>query len=242
MSEIFAIDFGTTHTHCSAGQTDSPNMESASIEPGRNGTSTVLLFKNGKYCIYGNMALEEYANIVDQNDAQYDLYVNFKPDIEHNPDAAEKAKCFLEKTADTLKMGKDTQIIVGVPAGSDEGYRTTLKTLMKDRFGDVETISEPLGALCHFLTKNTLSTSDVLYDVLVIDFGGGTCDFAYSRNGKTIDIKLKEGFHFGGRLFDDLFFQWWEAKNPEKAAECPEDIKNLLLMLTLREAKERFST
>ena len=42
---------------------------------------------------------------------------------------------------------------------------------------------------------------------LVVDFGGGTCDFAFMYRGM---VRNSWGdMELGGRLFDDLFFQWF---------------------------------
>jgi hypothetical protein len=247
MKGVVGIDFGTTHTHVSVGSTDSDKVETVTLETNHKGTISALLFIKGKMArkdmLWGNMAIEQYLNHDDDDDDEYDLRVNFKPDIENNESAARYARLFLENaTEKVISQKKEKKILVGVPAGCTEGYKNKLKKLMKDSFGDVEPVSEPLGALVHFQERKQLNDDDILDDILVIDFGGGTCDFAYTYGGKLINVDLSDGFYYGGRLFDDLFFQWWEDANPEAAAECPENDKSFIFAKQCREVKEHFST
>ena len=65
---------------------------------------------------------------------------------------------------------------------------------------------EPLGALAFHLAHGDLTLEEARKGIVVIDFGGGTLDVA------VVDAKgLREPWgdtSLGGRLFDDLFYQW----------------------------------
>jgi hypothetical protein len=173
----------------------------------------------------------------------YTLRLNFKPDIENDPQSQRDAKFFLEEsTKNILPQKKDKKILVGVPAGPSKSFQIVLKSLMQDAFGEVETVPEPLGALVCFQERKKLGNDDIISDVLIIDFGGGTCDFAYTYEGSFFNVRLEEGFYYGGRLFDDLFFQWWKEANPKEAEECRKNSdEDYIFLIKSREAKEKFS-
>ncbi|MDR0827621.1 MAG: Hsp70 family protein, partial [Desulfovibrio sp.] len=109
-------------------------------------------------------------------------------------------------------------------------------------FGNVETLPEPEGALYSDLGMNQkkITRAAARAGYLVIDFGGGTCDFALMQNGR---IAASWGdMNFGGRLFDDLFYQWFAEQNKAEA-ERGERIDGGFYTMTklCREVKEEFS-
>jgi hypothetical protein len=74
----------------------------------------------------------------------------------------------------------------------------------------------------------------------LVDFGGGTCDFALVVRGEI--LHSWGDIHLGGRLFDDLFYQWFIEQNPEAiAAMRRERAKFFVLAVRCREVKEKFS-
>lgn len=85
-----------------------------------------------------------------------------------------------------------------------------------------------------------LAASDALQGRLVVDFGGGTCDFAYLRRGR---VQHSWGeMRLGGRLFDDLFFQWLIDDNPGVLDRLREDgAEYFIHSFICCEAKESFS-
>ena len=73
-------------------------------------------------------------------------------------------------------------------------------------------VDEPKGALLHHLWHKDFSPEEARRGILVIDFGGGTCDFAFLQS---LQVSHSWGdMELGGRLFDDLFFQWLLEQNP----------------------------
>ena len=73
-------------------------------------------------------------------------------------------------------------------------------------------MDEPKGALLHHLWHKDFSPEEARRGILVIDFGGGTCDFAFLQS---LQVSHSWGdMELGGRLFDDLFFQWFLEQNP----------------------------
>jgi molecular chaperone DnaK (HSP70) len=232
-TEVIGIDFGTTHTHVSIGSAISKESRSFG-----KGWPSAVLYWNGDYSGCGDEALEEFVDYA--HDGHYDLRVNFKPEIEHDKEAGETAALFLREITHDIPDKTSMKTLVGVPAGASEGFKDALKKLMSADFGDVETISEPLGALVNFQESGRLPNRELIDDLLVIDFGGGTCDFAYTRGGKVHSVPLEKGNYYGGRLFDDMFFQWWEESNPSEAQQCPESDKAIIFQKNPETPKKHF--
>ena len=76
-------------------------------------------------------------------------------------------------------------MIFGVPAEADQAFRNTLAEIArKAGYGSIETREEPLGAMFYHVSHKGIAPSDAMRGLLVIDFGGGTCDFAFIYRGK----------------------------------------------------------
>ena len=101
-------------------------------------------------------------------------------------------------------------------------------------------MAEPEGALWFHLNRKDIGLDQASDGALVIDFGGGTCDFAYMCRSK---VQHAWGdMQFGGRLFDDLFFRWFLDKNPDVLARlCANNDEYFVHWYLCREAKEHFS-
>ena len=102
---------------------------------------------------------------------------------------------------------------MGVPSEAQAEFRTKLSHITKTAgYGDVRLMDEPKGALLHHLWHKDFSPEEARRGILVIDFGGGTCDFAFLQS---LQVSHSWGdMELGGRLFDDLFFQWFQEQNP----------------------------
>ena len=129
-------------------------------------------------------------------------------------------------------------VVVGVPAEvGPEQRRTTAETRRGSRLRRVTCIEEPLGALAYHLAHNDITAAEARRGVVVVDFGGGTLDVALlDQHG------LREPWGdptLGGRLFDDLFFQWLLDQNPGKKIDAGDVM--FVWQLTCRELKEEFS-
>ena len=93
------------------------------------------------------------------------------------------------------------------------------------------------GALAFHLNNGDVSPAEARAGVVVVDFGGGTLDAALvSAEG------LREPWGdpaLGGRLFDDLFFQWLCDQNAP--LEIDERKALVVWQRECRELKEAFS-
>jgi len=246
-ANTIAVDFGTTNSYFCKCPTDQLSPVGVDFGSGRDGIPTAILYRQDKSPLIGNWALHEYGEATPKERAQYQLRTQFKPDIAAGGDAASHAEDFLrtvlseaEKQHIALAL-ESSQVIFGVPSESGFEFKQALAGIARATgFGDIRTVDEPKGALLYHLWHKDFSPSEAQQGVLVIDFGGGTCDFALMRNLEVLhswgDMEL------GGRLFDDLFYQWFVAQNPHAtdAIEQAGDFYYVYAYLC-REAKEFFS-
>ncbi len=107
-------------------------------------------------------------------------------------------------------------------------------------FGEVRTVDEPKGAIYFRLQRKDVTPTEALKGALVVYFGGGTCDFALLVRGEV--VHSWGDMHLGGRLFDDLFYQWFIEQNlGAMAAMSRERAEFFVLAVRCWEAKEKFS-
>ncbi|MHC4299955.1 MAG: Hsp70 family protein [Planctomycetota bacterium] len=195
----------------------------------------------------GNPALHEYGESSSEQRRQYRLCTQFKPDVTTSEEAAKNAEDFLHTVVEQSQRQHIVidptrhQVIVGVPSEAEEGFRTKVAEIARAAgYGDVKLIDEPKGALLSHLWRKDFSPDEALRGVLIVDFGGGTCDFAFLRSLEEIlswgDMEL------GGRLFDDLFFQWFLDANDGALKEIERAGDTYYVHSYLcREVKEFFS-
>lgn len=245
--EVLAIDFGTANTYVSRCGLDNTKASGIDLDGGRDGMSTALLYRKGKSTLIGEKALEEFGEATPEERQDYTLFIQFKPDIAHSPKARQAAQDFLTQiiaTAEKANVFLDPtqkQVLFGIPSESSEDFIHTLKSVAKQAgFGDVETRDEPEGALFFHISHGEIPAQKALSGGLVVDFGGGTCDFAFMHRGK---VQHSWGdFELGGRLFDDLFFQWFLEQCPHAAKQMEEKGDAFFVhAYRCREVKEYFS-
>jgi hypothetical protein len=216
---ILAIDFGTTNTYfckCSADQVSPIGVD---FGTGRDGLPTAILYRGDREPLVGEPALHEYGEAAPQERAGYRLCTQFKPDIVASEEAAQAATDFLRSVvlqAQRQHIALDPaqyDVIFGVPSEAQTEFRTKLSQIAKAAgYGDVRLMDEPKGAILHHLWHKDFSPEEARRGILVIDFGGGTCDFAFLQS---LQVSHSWGdMELGGRLFDDLFFQWFLEQNP----------------------------
>ena len=260
-NRVIAIDFGTCNTYLSQSVNGGP-AEEFNIAVGGDsvhGMKSVIMYRTkgdraGNH-EFGQEAMRVYGGSspkkIEMNGLEFAS--NFKPDIEISEKARQDAVCFLsnlleEANKQNLNINpSEIDVFFGVPSEASDGYRARLLEIAKKSgWGDVRLLDEPFGALCYYQDESSQDVvKEMLNDsVLVVDFGGGTCDFVILENG---DIKYSWGdMYLGGRLFDDLFYQW--------VIDCSQDsapVTEELLMKTnkdfywrcvkCRELKENFS-
>ncbi len=246
-SSVLSVDFGTTKTYFSKCPADDPSPVSIDFGDGRDGVPSAILYREGKDPLVGQTALDEYGEASEAERKTMNLTVNFKPDLARSPEAKKAAEDFLSCVlADARKQNLDMepsarQVLFGVPSEAEEEYRTALKdTARRGGFGTPTLVDEPKGALLFHLQQRDISVDRAHEGVLVADFGGGTCDFAFLEGGEV--LHSWGNMLLGGRLFDDLFFQWLLDQNPglEERLRKRGDAYFVLSHLC-REGKEFFS-
>ena len=142
-------------------------------------------------------------------------------------------------------------IAAGCPVSwTRTGAAETLRSLLKQAgFPPIFTISEPVGAAFHFL-GGQLRAQDFHRDIVVFDWGAGTFDMTVLRAGRMdFEGSMTWGSTlYGGRLFDDLFYQWLIEMVQKRGRQSELDKLNgrpteraILLGLTCRKIKEGFS-
>jgi hypothetical protein len=246
-ANTIAVDFGTTNSYFCKCPTDQLSPVGVDFGSGRDGLPTAILYREGKSPLIGHWALHEYGEATPKERSTYQLRTQFKPDIGAGGNAARHAEDFLravlvEAEKQHIALTPDTcRVIFGVPSESGPEFKQALTGIAEATgFGRIRTVDEPKGALLYHLWHKDFSPSEAQQGVLVIDFGGGTCDFALMRNLEVLhswgDMEL------GGRLFDDLFYQWFVSQNPE-AAQAIEQAGDFYYVYAYlcRETKEFFS-
>ena len=244
---ILAIDFGTTNSYYCKCPADQLSPVGVDFGSGRDGIPTAILYRQDKEPLVGNPALHEYGEASNEERKNYRLCTQFKPDIATSEEAAKNAEDFLRTVvvqAQRQHISLDPSshdVIVGVPSEAAEGFRTKLQEIaMAAGYGDVRLVDEPKGALlCHLWHKD-FSPDEARKGILIVDFGGGTCDFAFLRSLQ--ECHSWGDMELGGRLFDDLFFQWFLEQNPSALAEIERAGDTYYVDSFLcREVKEFFS-
>jgi len=245
--DVLAIDFGTANSYyckCPGGQLSPQGVD---FGDGRDGLATAILYRKGKEPLIGHLASEEYGEATQAERRDYILRTHFKPDIASGEQARTCASDFLAAVLDQARRQKidldpaGKQVIFGVPSEAGDQYRKALTDIARAAgYGEVTTADEPKGALLYHVFHKDMPAKDALKGLLVVDFGGGTCDFAFLRRGS---VRHSWGdMHLGGRLFDDLFFQWFIEANPAAADMIAQEGSEYFVHSFLcRETKEFFS-
>jgi molecular chaperone DnaK len=244
---VLAIDFGTTNTYYCKCPADQISPIGIDFGTGRDGLPTAILYRGEREPLVGEPALHEYGEALPQERAGYRLRTQFKPDIVESAEAAQAATDFLRCVilqAQRQHIALDPSqydVIFGVPSEAQAEFRKKLSQIAAAAgYGNVRLMDEPKGALLHHLWHKDFSPEEARRGILVIDFGGGTCDFAFLQS---LQVSHSWGdMELGGRLFDDLFFQWFLEQNPgalkdmEKAGDT-----YYIHSYVCREVKEFFS-
>ncbi|NCC57147.1 MAG: hypothetical protein EOM17_05915 [Synergistales bacterium] len=244
---VLSVDFGTTKSYFSKCPANDPSPVSIDFGDGRDGIPSAILYREGKMPLIGQTALDEYGDAAPGERNEMRLVTNFKADLPSSERARSAAADFLEgvlSMARSLHLDLEPgsrMVLFGVPCESDSFFRSAVReAARKGGFGTPELVEEPKGALLYHLKQGDIPVAKALEGVLVVDFGGGTCDFAFLQGGRAVhawgDMSL------GGRLFDDLFFQWFLDSNPGLEEELEaKGSAYFVHSLLCREVKEFFS-
>jgi len=249
------VDFGTSNSYCCLTAKGYLSANPVFINGKASISSSLLREKledgTEKIRAFGDKAEEEWGLASKKEKGNMSLRTMFKPDISHSEQARTDAGCFLTQMAEYLKEqvvlpgGKSPHqlnVLIGSPANVYPDHEKILVRIAEESgFGDIKIVKEPVGALIHHVAaKHDVSTVHTRQGVLVVDFGGGTCDIAYMLR---LEIMSAWGDPMlGGRLFDDLFYQWFIESNPGVEKTIREDDNEYYVHWVLcRELKERFS-
>lgn len=242
---VLAIDFGTANTYFCKCPDDEMLPKGIDFDGERAGLDTAILYREGKDPLIGNTAFDEFGDATADERRRYRFRAQFKPDIATSIEARNDATAFLKAVLDNArKKNVDIEptarrVIFGVPAEANREFREALAEIaFAAGYGKIETREEPIGGLLYHVYDKSIAPRDALRGVLVIDFGGGTSDMTFTYRGKI--QKAWGDMHLGGRLFDDLFFQWLMEQNPE-AAKAMEPRDQFFVFSQCRRLKEDFS-
>lgn len=243
------IDFGTSNSYfcITSGDVLQPNSicfdNETSIE-------TAVLWENDAVKDFGTRAVKGWGYAPPAEKENWRLNVQFKPDISTSNQAKQSAVAFLKCAAQDMKdrsilpRGNALQkfhVIIGIPAKMLAGHKSAMNEIMNSAgFNDFKLVEEPVGALLHHIIRHDIQIEDVGKGILIIDFGGGTCDVAFMLR---LDVKEKFGDPIlGGRLFDDLFYQWFIDQNPDVENKLENSGDSYYIhWVKCREMKEAFS-
>ncbi|MCP4549932.1 MAG: hypothetical protein GY835_26035 [bacterium] len=244
---LYAIDFGTCNSYFCRCAVDEAQPESIQLVEGEDGLATVLLHRGDREPLIGNTAIEEWGEATESERTGYDFRFNFKPDIVTNERARRDAVLFLKtfilqaQRASIAFAPDRAEVLIGVPSEAASSFSERLAAIAGEAgYGSPTLIDEPKGALLHHLWRGDITAGDASRGTLVVDFGGGTCDFAYMTR---LEVRHSWGdMLLGGRLYDDLFFQWFLELNPTAEAGMRRTGDTFYyLWHACRELKEKFS-
>ncbi len=220
--QILGIDFGTANSYFCKYLSDPDGHKIRTIDFGNNqigGISTSILYREGRAALVGTTAEQEWGEASAKERKQYRIRTHFKPDIVRSNEARQDAIHYLKTIAEQMEARRvdfapqNHQVIIGIPGEAGESFSDALKSVAREAgYGDVKLVYEPIGAMLYHLWNKDLTPAETQRGVLVVDFGGGTCDFAFMQR---LEVYRSWGdMYLGGRLFDDLFFQWFLEQNP----------------------------
>lgn len=244
---VLAVDFGTSNSYLCKCPADDLVPSPVDLCGNKTGIETAVLYRPNRLPLIGEAAFNAWEEMDAQERSGCSLRSRFKPEIARDKSAYQCGRDFFAAILDlarkkNIDIAPDSRdVYFGMPCESSDSYRSALRLMAREAgFGEIKLLEEPLAAMLAHVACKDLAPSETLERVLVLDFGGGTCDLALLDG---LDIVRAWGdWHLGGRVFDDLFFQWFLDSNPglEKKLknECAEGIVH---WYWCRESKESFS-
>lgn len=244
------IDFGTTNTYLTRVFAHTTSFQSEDMSWGsQKGIPTAVLYhkENHQVAAYGQDALEEWVNLGTDRKQKWVFGANFKTQIAHQPVARLQAGLFLGALRRDMEksgwFGKEgLHYVCGLPSIRQSEYTSHYQGILKELGFQPHTLmEEPLGALFSHIHARDLSQEQALRGVLVVDFGGGTLDIVWIRD---FEIQKVWGNPFmGGRVLDDLLYQWFiDHSEPQVAKRIREDRnESYIRHILFKQIKERYS-
>lgn len=249
---ILGIDLGTTNTYIFHSKADSdwhsytePKPVIMPLVTDESGScATVVLYENNVPVAIGNIAESEYYTNTSKRNERF-LATQFKPELATGDESVIKWMTdFISQIKKNLPehiFNDDTRVYVGMPSLAREDFSLNLSDcFLKAGWPKPIFVRESDAALVSCLQAGTLRIEDMEKKCLIVDFGGGTFDYtltegldAIQNGGDTL---------YGGRLFDDMFFQIFQKSDQDfmkLAANSPAAWH--LHWVECREQKEAFS-
>ncbi len=247
---VIAMDLGTSNTCIASCQANpAAHLQSKGVSvikperwhnPALGGAiPTLVLYKNNEAFLIGAAAEYEFGEASENERKTYSLHSQFKPDIAVQEDAKRYMLDFLTLLRDGIDI--DEHLLVGIPSQAENHYQQVLRQCLQSTgWHNPQFLREPLGALLHYIANGALPPSVAAKGVITVDFGGGTCDFAYLRRA---DVVSRHGdMLYGGRLFDDLFYQILLEHNAGLEKRLQDEGNDYYVhWVACRRAKEEFS-
>jgi molecular chaperone DnaK len=222
VSVAFGFDFGTSKSAISWARADSinPIVIDISLDGQADRIDTCLLYDKAKgRSFIGTKAHEQFRlSLLNGNAERMEFFANFKPHIGESARDREAALRFLKEIRRSEGLVrelehiplKDAVFVVGCPVSWIGDGASELIDLLKDAgFPPSFAIPEPVGAAFYFLGSK-LRAQAFHKDIVVCDWGAGTFDMTVLRSSR-LSYENSESWGsklYGGRLFDDLFYQW----------------------------------
>lgn len=251
MHTYVGIDFGTSNSHVAycIDTGEGPLIAVPIRFGGRPSIATCVLWGrpgSGEAQVegFGTVAVETWSQYDADERAGRRIAFGFKPDIARSARSRADAVAFLHKVCQGVvdiqpACVSDGLVVVGVPAEIGREHRDrTAEIARAAGFTTAVCVDEPLGALAYHLNNGSITPAEARDGVVIIDFGGGTLDLAL--------VDAEQGLRapwgdpaLGGRLFDDLFYQWVQDQNEPFAVDEHEAMA--VWQSECRELKESFS-
>ncbi len=266
MQHMIAMDLGTSNTCIATSEEGQGKVRVIKPQDWHNPTlggaiPTLILYKEGHPFLIGAAAEYEFGEASPHERKSYHLYSQFKPDIAVNAEARGYMVDFLRllrtrvSELDAPQVHDQVEnpeaekslssalpaVLVGIPSQAENHYQQILRQCLHSTgWHNAQFLREPVGALLHYMASGALSPSQAAKGVLTVDFGGGTCDFAYLRRA---DVVGRYGdMLYGGRLFDDLLYQVLLEHNPGLERQLVQENNEYYVhWVACRRAKEEFS-
>lgn len=232
-NRIIAVDFGTDNTYLAQSVNGGP-AEEFNIAVGgdsAHGMKSVIMYRtagdNAGNNEFGQEAINAFggASSKKKDENGYQLASRFMLNIEISEKAREDSICFLtnlltEANKQNLHIvPSEIDIIFSVPNGASDSYCACLRNIArKAGWGEVRLLDEAFASLCYYQDEYSNNVvKNIFHDAtFIINFDDGVCEFVVIKDGC---IKYSwSDMLLGGRLFDDLFYQW--------VIDCTQDSAN----------------
>lgn len=213
----FGLDFGTSKTAVTVAKShiNAPITDVAIDAAQKKRIPTCVARKDGQ--VWVGYPAEGAMMMADPAATDFEFYTNFKY-IHQNPENREIARQFIFAISRAQGLAKqlaqhvdDAVLVAGCPVNWLGEYAAMLKDILRQAgFPPVLVVPEPVGAALYFFATGELSSQDLHRDIVVFDWGAGTFDMALLRAGR-LQFGSANTFGsavYGGRLYDDLFYQW----------------------------------